>query len=308
MKTEYFCIEQDGFYGAYYENAAFANTAFIAMIGDSSDDRLAKCSVKWLQKLGCNVLCMSPGKKDYGHHSVPLERFASALNVLKERGNTKFAVIGASTTGMMALLAASFYQDITLTIALTPPDFVMEGFYQDKLDGAGERPGNNESTVTWKGEALPYLPFAYRHPEYWQRIKAESKESGSMIACRKLFDESEKRHPLLEEEKIKIENIKGKLVLVGAKDDALWDTCKYICRIEERLNALPHDCSVKSLVFEHGTHFVFPESLLKAMFPVGSGSFVRLMFKEARKHPKECRKTRVIIDKELSAIIKDFAQ
>ena len=37
----------------------------------------------------------------------------------------------------------------------------MEGFYRDGKGGATERPGDNESTVTWQGQPLPYLPFAY---------------------------------------------------------------------------------------------------------------------------------------------------
>lgn len=51
-----------------------------------------------------------------------------------------------------------------------------------------------------------------------------------MIASRKLFDDSEAAHPITEEEFIKVENICGKLFLVGAEDDALWDTAKYIFR------------------------------------------------------------------------------
>ena len=48
--------------------------------------------------------------------------------------------------------------------------------------------------------------------------------------------------------------------------------------------------------YEHGTHFVFPESMLKTMLPVGSGLFVKLAFQAARKHPKECRRARLDID------------
>ena len=40
-----------------------------------------------------------------------------------------------------------------------------------------------------------------------------------MINSRKLFDDSEAVHPILEEEKIKIEKIHGKLLLIGAEDD-----------------------------------------------------------------------------------------
>ena len=31
-----------------------------------------------------NVMTMSPGKKDYGHHNYPLERIEKAINWLKE--------------------------------------------------------------------------------------------------------------------------------------------------------------------------------------------------------------------------------
>lgn len=273
------------------------------MLGDAIDDRMAVSGVKWIHRQGCNALTMSPAKKDYGHHNYPLERFEKAIAYLKAQGNRRIGVVGGSTTGMMALLAASFYPDITLTIALTPPDFVMEGFYQDGLDGARERPGDNESSVSYQGKPLPYLPYAYRHPEYWQKIRQESRDGGDVIASRKMFDESERRHPVQEDEKIKIENIEGKLVLVGAEDDVLWDTCKYIRRMEARLKSMPHRCKYKVMTYEHGTHFVFPESMMRIMLPVGSGLMVRLMFKAGREYPKECKATRVDIDRKLAKII-----
>ena len=46
----------------------------------------------------------------------------------------------------------------------------------------------------------------------------------------------------------------------------------------------------------HGTHFVFPDSMLKTMLPVGSGLFVKLAFQAARKYPEECRRARLDID------------
>lgn len=153
---------------------------------------------------------------------------------------------------------------------------------------------------------MPYLPYAYRHPEYWQRIKADSKANGDFIASRQMFDESEKRHPLQEEEKIKVERISGTIICIGAEDDVLWDTCKYIRRMQARLNELPHNCSFEAWLYEHGTHFAFPESMLKMMMPVGSGVLVRFMFKAGRKYPEECRKTRIDIDRKLTGTIKKW--
>ena len=298
-----FTVEKDGFIGAWYGGPADSKKAIILMIGDSSTDHMAKCGAGWLVRNGCHALTMSAGKKDYGHHNYPLERFGKAISFLKSKGIEKIGIAGASTTGMLALIAASYYPDITLTIAMSPSDFVMEGFYRDGKDGMTERPGDNESTVSWQGKPLPYLPFAYRHPEYWLKIQEESKNGGDKIASRRMFDESEKMHPLREEEKIKVERIKGKSVFVGAEDDVLWNTCRYIRRMEERLKSVPHECTWESLLYAHGTHFVFPESMLKSMLPVGSGLLVKFMFKAGRDYPKECRETRKDIDRRLTEII-----
>lgn len=306
MKREYFTVEKDGFYGAYFANKNISNKAMIVMLGDAIDDRMAIAGVKWLHDRGCNVMTMSPDKNDYGHHNYPLERFEKAIKCLKALGNVKIGIAGASTTGMLALIAASYFNDISLTLAFCPSDFVMEGFYQDGMDGAHERPGDNESSVSYRGVPLPYLPYAYRHPKYWQMIQKESKESGNFIASREMFEESERLHPLKEEEKIKVENIKGKVVFVGAEDDALWNTTKYIRRMVERLENHPHECEYEALTYEHGTHFAFPQKMLEYMLPVGSGLLIRFAFKAGKQYSKECKNTRIDIDKRLGAVMSQW--
>ena len=251
-------------------------------------------------------MTMAPAKKDYGHHSYPVERFEKAIGIIKQRGNTKIGIVGASTTGMLALVAASCYHELSLTIAMTPCDFIMEGFLRDGKDGMKERPADGESTVTVGGEPLPYLPYAYRHPQYWQMILAEAKAGGDMVASRKMFEESERLHPVREEEKIKVENIKGKLLLVGAEDDVLWDTCKYIRRMDERLKATPHESEYALALYPHGTHFVFPEGMFRQMLPVGSGLMVGAAFRAGRQHPKACRATRLDIDARVTRLLQDW--
>ena len=265
---------------------------------------MAVSGVKWLHQQKCHVMAMSPDKKDYGHHNYPLERFGKAIEVIRKKGCSKIGIVGASTTGMLALLAASYYPQISLTIAISPPDFVMEGFYQDGKDGMRERPGDNESSVSWKGEPLPYLPYAYRHPEYWLKIKEASKAGKDMVASRPMFDESERRHPVREEERIRVENIHGKVLCIGAEDDVLWDTCKYIRRMEKRLKDKPHSCKFKALLYEHGTHFAFPETMLKIMLPVGGSLLVGAAFRAGRQYPKECRETRRDIDRKLVQVLR----
>ena len=305
MNRRIFTPDKDGFCGAWYPNPnRETRSAMILMLGDSSTDRMASSGAKWLNRQGLHALAMSADRKDYGHHNYPLERFGKAIAFLKTQGCEKIGIVGASTTGMLALVAASYYPDIRLTVAVSPSDFIMEGFYRDGRDGATERPGDNESSVSWEGKPLPYLPYAYRHPEYWQKIKEESRAGGNMVASREMFDESERRHPIREEERIKVERIHGRVVCIGAEDDVLWDTCKYIRRMQKRLDSLPHDCAFEAWLYDHGTHFAFPESMLKRMLPVGSGLLIKWAFKAGREYPGECRRTRLDIDERLTRLIR----
>ena len=306
MKKIHFDTEKDGFYGAYWKCAAGSDCAMITMLGDDPEDYMARSAVKYLLSLGINVLTMSPAKKDYGHHNYPLERIEQAIKWLKKHGNRRLAIAGASTTGTLALTAASYFPELTLTIAMTPSDFIWQGFMQGKKDGCKEWPIEGESLFSYRGKPLPYMSFCYQHPKYWQVVAAESKRTGDMLNSRKLFDDSEAAHPITEAETIKVENIHGKLLLIGSEDDVLWDTAKYIRRMEKRLSERPHACEVEAVVYKHGTHFVFPEGMLKTMLPIGSGLFVKLAFKAAKKYPEECRKTRMDIEVVMTRAIAEW--
>ena len=150
------------------------------------------------------------------------------------------------------------------------------------------------------------MPFCYKHPDYWHVIEKETKRTGDMINSRKLFDDSETAHPITEEEMIKIEKIHGTLLLIGAEDDVLWDTVKYIRRMEQRMKEHPHTCRLESVIYEHATHFVFPESMLKTMLPIGSGIFMKLAFQAARKYPKECQGARMDIDQRVRNAVAEW--
>ncbi len=306
MKGIKFNVETDGFYGVYWPNKCLSTCAVIAMIGDDPQDYLARCAVKWLMRKKLNVLTMSPAKKDYGHHNYPLERIEKAIDWLKEHGIKKISIVGASTTGTLALTSAAYFGDITLTIALTPSDFIWQGFMQGDKDGCKEWPVEGESLFSYRGKPLPYMPFVYQHPQYWQVIEQQTKLHGDMVDSRKVFDDSEKAFGHKDDEMIKVENIQGELVLVGAEDDCLWDTAKYIRRIQKRLEEKEHSCNAEVLIYKHGTHFVFPQSMMQIMLPIGSELFIKKAFQAARKYPQECKATRIDIDKKLTAFIEKW--
>lgn len=306
MKKQFFSNEKDGFYGTYYENPKGANCAMIGLFGDDPNDFMAKCGAKWLHKNCVNVMCMSPDVKNYGHVNFPLERIETAIKWLKSHGNKKIGIMGMSTAGMDSLVAASYFPDITLTFGLTPSDFVWQGFEQGEKDGCKEWPIPDASTLSWQGKPLAYMPFVYAHPEYYHKIEEETKGSGDITRSTHLFIDSEKAREHTEEEMIKVENIKGKLIMVGADDDSFWEAGKYARRMDKRLKERPHECDYEALTYEHGTHFVLPETMLRKALPVGLKFVMKFIFKAAKDYPKECEQTRKDIDRRLSAALKQW--
>lgn len=306
MKKQFFSNEKDGFYGTYYENPNGANCAMIGLFGDDPNDFMAKCGAKWLHKNSVNVMCMSPDVKNYGHVNFPLERIETAIKWLKSHGNKKIGIMGMSTAGMDSLVAASCFPDITLTFGLTPSDFVWQGFEQGEKDGCKEWPIPDASTLSWQGKPLAYMPFVYAHPEYYHKIEEETKGSGDITRSTHLFIDSEKAREHTEEEMIKVENIKGKLIMVGADDDSFWEAGKYVRRMDKRLKERPHDCDYEALTYKHGTHFVLPESMLRKALPIGLKFVLKFVFKAAKDYPKECEQTRKDIDRRLSAALKQW--
>lgn len=109
-------------------------------------------------------------------------------------------------------------------------------------------------------------------------------------------------------EMIKVENIKGRLFLVGAEDDSFWEAGKYIRRMDRRLKERPHTCEYVPLVYEHGTYFVLPESMLRMVLPVGLKFVLRFIFKAAKEYPDECEAARKDIDRRLSAALKEWRE
>ena len=308
MKKQHYSVEEHGFYGVYDPHPAGSRAAIIALMCLEVDNALMRGFVRFLQSQGLNVLAMVPSPTNDGLCLFPLERFSAAIHMLKALGNERLAITGASATGMVALSAAARHPEFTLTLAMTPCDFVMEGYLRGKKDGTMERPGNDDSALTWRGKPLPFVPYAYRHPQYWQKIQEEGRTTGNKMASRNLFDTSEKMHPVREEEFIPVENIAGKLLLVGAEDDCLWDTCRYIRRMEKRLQARAHSCTLEAHTYIHGTHFIFPQAMVTNILPFGYNKAVGFFFKAARENPQACMKTRQDVEEKFARAIASWKE
>ncbi len=285
-----------------------SDAAMILMLGSGGSTPLTKGVSEWLVGQGVSVLPLSPEEGVAGYHSFPLERVEAESCELKEHGIHKIGILGASITTIPALTAAAMFSDITLTMVVAPCDYVLQGFTQGRRDGCREWPLEGESMLTWKGEPLAYVPYAYQHPDYWHIVQAETKGSGNMLCARKVFDDTEAKTPLTEEVMIPVEKICGRLLLIGCEDDCLWQTAHYIRRMDGRLKRRAHDCRYDALVYEYGTHYAFPESMLKKIIPVFPDFLIGRAFLSAREHPKECKATREDVDFRMKQALNEWTK
>lgn len=145
------------------------------------------------------------------------------------------------------------------------------------------------------------------HPDYWDQIRKESKRRGDRIAGLDFHHLAEEKHPLTEEIMIPIERIQGRLLLAGAEDDVVWDTCRAIRRMQKRLEETGSGCRCETLIYPHCSHFIFPESLLRLFLPAFVVDWILpLVFRETRGYVRECRESRIDLDQHIREMIREW--
>ena len=300
-------VELEGCVMNYYPAKCKTDKAFI-MVGMSRDVILNACE-KYMNDLGVafmSVPAFKAGEKYTGMHSVPVERAKAAAEWLKSHGIKKIGTIGGSTTGMLALLIASLIPDISLVFAFTPCDFVMQGFYSGKKEGGiTEWPADGESVITVGGEQVPFAPYGLGAEEYYDMSYGKASKQAGELTGRAVFEHVESSG-IPEEAYIKAENIRGKIVLFGAEDDTLWDTAKYIRRMEKRLASHDFEYAFEPHIYTHGTHFIFPQAMLQKILPFGINFLVGRMFKSGRAYPKKCEASRRDVQKYVEKAIREW--
>lgn len=293
-------VIEKGYTWMYYPSHQKTDKAMIVALGGSDNDLMVKGTAKYFTQLGCDVAAICPkqfDKKYTGYHKFPLECIEEVVKWLDATGHHKIGMAGGSTTAIVALLAASYISNLSLILVYSPADFVMQGFYRGKKDGyIPEWPAKGESIVSYRGQNVPFSPFHLEDKAYYDMSFGRSTKDEGEVNCLALFQHVESQ-PQFERGLIKVEQIKAIVHAFGAEDDTLWETTKYIKRIEERLAGKETTCKFYAHCYEKGTHFVFPQSMLKNILPVGINLLIGKMFRSGKAYPRECEYTRYDIDR-----------
>ena len=132
-----------------------------------------------------------------------LERLTDHVKTLEDVDPDRMGIWGVSKGAEYALLAGEYIGDYAAIVAIVPTDVVWEGW------GAGR----TVSSFSWRGEPLPFVPYEGMDEEF-------QKPNPTL---RIPHDAGRVANPdRVEAARIKVEDIKVPLFLVGGDEDTVW--------------------------------------------------------------------------------------
>lgn len=307
MKAREICSSrQEGFRGYFYEAPQSAGKCIIVLAGDDGNDFLSQAFARWFTRYqNASVLCLAVRQEtsqDPGINLWNLSVVSEAVSWLKARDCHKIGICGISMQAVIALSAAARIPEISLTIAFTPCDYVPWGFQHGTVEGHknSEYP-TGKSLLVFKGQPLPFQEAHIGKTEYVRGFYGDCRRFWELHS-RGIFDRSEATARIPKEAFIPAENIRGPIVLIGAEDDSMWNTTRYIYRMRKRLQDKEFIFPVKSFTYARGTHLLLPQRMVMDAVPL-AGGLIPLLFSSGRHHLRACKDSRIHLDRQLSCYL-----
>ena len=193
-----------------------------------------------------------PGLSDY-ISNTPLEYFESALAWLHRtlRPWQGFvAVSGQSRGGELALLLGSLFPQLVSTVI----GYVPAALVHSAQNACDPMTGREGPAWVFRGRPLPHLWQDNRTATWapWDDGPAPRRHANALLTA--LQDPE-----AVERAGIRVENIRGPVLLLSASDDGSWPSSVYGRMVAERLARFGHRHAVEHLDFEGAGHaIVFP--------------------------------------------------
>jgi dienelactone hydrolase len=264
-------IKENGFHGWLYQpkENAYPGKALIMMGGSDGYFSLTCYVAEQFVKRGITVLALAywnqPGLPD-AFENVPIEPVEKAAQYLKTCGIQKVGLWGISMGAELALIAGSLFQDlISCVVAACPINVCSQGF----ASGKGVTP-LEDAAYSYQGKGLPFANLSFSK----KRILKDMLKYRE-VRINSCYEDVVENAP--EEARIKVENIKGPILLLSAAQDAMWPAKDAGEAIMKRLAEKKFPYTYKHYNYEYASHFLIPVKLKSAR-----------MFAIERKYPEKC--------------------
>jgi dienelactone hydrolase len=194
----------------------------------------------------------APGLPDY-ISNTPLEYFEKALYWLHRRlgpAQGFVALSGQSRGGELVLLLGSLFPEAVSAVIGYVPGAVVHSA-QNACDPATGREG---PAWLYRGRPLPHLWENNRTATWapWDDGPQPRRHANALLTA---LDDPD----AVERARIRVENIRGPVLLLSASDDGSWPSSRYSRMVVERLEQHQHPHAVQHLDFADAGHsIVFP--------------------------------------------------
>lgn len=264
---------KNNFYYEIFEDGNSEDKALIVLTGSDGGIENAKKIAKIFSCKGYITMAIGYFKLKGIRKSlslIPIEIMEEAVSILKNYKNgkvKKIAVYGWSKGAEFALVAASYIKDINLVIALNPSAYIYEGINFFKFP-------SGSSSWKYKEKELSYVSM--KNTSGLKFIQRMIKEKAFKISFR--YEEALKRE-IFEDAIIKVENIKGRILLFSVSCDEIWPSKDSCIKMIDRLKG--HNYKYEHINFKYGSHILAPLDI-----------FAAKILREEKKYPIECARAR----------------
>jgi dienelactone hydrolase len=200
--------------------------------GGLSRDRAALLASHGYAALALAYFGMDPLPQELDR--IPVEYVDRAIDWLRRQpavDPTRLAILGVSKGAELALLSAARNPTVNAIVAVAPSSVAFQSI---------NRARSTSSSWTVAGKDVPFTPYVASE-KYRQSRKLIDLYEASLAAAPP-------------EAEIPVERIRGPILLLAGKDDALWPSAAMSERIAERARRNEFSHPVKSFIFENAGH------------------------------------------------------
>lgn len=242
-------IEKDGIFGTLFMPVSEKKLPVIIQL-NGSDGGIEEGMAAVLASHGFAVITLAyfnyaalPKVMD----NIPLEYFGKAIRYLQSRpeiDGDKIGIFGGSFGGLLSLLVPSFYSEITACAANVPSGIL--------FGGSGVDYNKPVSPFSWQGKPLPIVP---RPSDTNEWMKAQMAENGAIDLTQNHWNALKAASKeQIEAATIKVENIKGPVMLISGSDDRQWPCTELSDMVVQRLKEKGFAHKVIHLAYENAGH------------------------------------------------------
>lgn len=286
-------LEKEGFLGTFYPCAVPTEKAIILVGGSGEKRPFVEKRAQALRDEGFHVLAL-------GYYlwaplsaqtvGIPVDYVEKAAAYLKHDAPVHIAKIGMTGLSLgaeYALLCASYLPELSCVAAVSGFDFVVEGCKNMLWR-------QHRSYFTYHGADVPYAPAeALSHlPKTLWAWKKDSRY-GAYAMNRFYYNECFPHRT--DASRIKVENIRGDILLLAPAYDDTWPSDAAVRRMMQVLDETRFPYRHEAVLYEKASHYlaVPPAAMEMDEKSVDSTEKVlaRLLTME-KKYPAECRAAR----------------